>query len=231
MARWTLIERNLRSEHGPLLAGVDEVGRGPLAGPVVACAVVMPPEMRAISGVDDSKQLDKATRERLSVRIRQVALAVGIGAASAREVDQINVYHATVLAMRRALIRVNRTLGTDPHHVVVDGLQIRSLGVKHTAVVKGDAKCYAIACASIVAKVTRDRLMHSLHTRYEGYGWLTNSGYGTLEHRAGIVARGLTPHHRMSFCLRQQLDLALDAQEAESEGEFSEFDESANPTT
>jgi ribonuclease HII len=210
VARWTPIERNLRTEHGPLLAGVDEVGRGPLAGPVVACAIVMPPELRAIAGVDDSKQLDKATRERLAVRIRETALAVGIGAASAREVDQINIYHATVLAMRRALVRVTRKLGSDPHHVVLDGLQMRTLGIKHTAVVKGDAKCYQIACASIVAKVTRDRLMHALHARYDGYGWLTNSGYGTTEHRAGIVTHGLSPHHRMSFCLRQQLDLALD---------------------
>ncbi len=215
MARWTTIERNLRAEHGPLLAGVDEVGRGPLAGPVVACAIVMPPDMRAIAGVDDSKALDRATRERLAVRIRSVALAVGVGAASAHEVDRINIYHATVLAMRRALVIVNRTLGSDPHHVVIDGLHLRTLGITHTAVVKGDAKCYGIACASIVAKVTRDRLMHSLHTRYNGYGWLTNAGYGTLEHRAGIVAHGLTPHHRMSFCLRQQLDLALDAEVAE----------------
>ena len=215
MARWTTIERNLRAEHGPLLAGVDEVGRGPLAGPVVACAIVMPPDMRAIAGVDDSKALDRVTRERLAVRIRSVALAVGVGAASAHEVDRINIYHATVLAMRRALVIVNRTLGSDPHHVVIDGLHLRTLGITHTAVVKGDAKCYGIACASIVAKVTRDRLMHSLHTRYNGYGWLTNAGYGTLEHRAGIVAHGLTPHHRMSFCLRQQLDLALDAEVAE----------------
>src|SRR3954463_12600758 len=102
--RWKPIERELRRTAGPLIAGVDEVGRGPLAGPVVACAVVMPPDVRAINGVDDSKQLDPATRERLAVRIREVALAVGLGAASAREVDRINIYHATVLAMRRALL-------------------------------------------------------------------------------------------------------------------------------
>lgn len=210
MARWTAIERNLRSEHGPLLAGVDEVGRGPLAGPVVACAIVMPPDLRAINGVDDSKQLDRETRERLAIRIHQTALAVGIGAASAREVDRINVYHATVLAMRRALARVTRKLGAAPHHVLIDGLQLRTLGTTHTAVVKGDAKCYGIACASIVAKVTRDRLMHSLHMRYERYGWVTNSGYGTLEHRAGIAQHGLTPHHRVSFCTRQQMELMFD---------------------
>lgn len=170
----------------------------------------MPPDMRAINGVDDSKQLDRATREKLAVRIRETALAVGLGAASAREVDRINVYHATVLAMRRALARVTRTLGAAPHHVLIDGLQLRTLGTTHTAVVKGDAKCYNIACASIVAKVTRDRLMQSLHVRYEGYGWISNAGYGTLEHRAGISARGLTPHHRVSFCTRQQMELAFD---------------------
>ena len=219
MSRWTPIERNLRFAHGPLLAGVDEVGRGPLAGPVVACAVVMPPDMRAINGVDDSKQLDRATRERLSIRIREVALAVGIGAASAREVDRINIYHATVLAMRRAIIRVTRTLGNPPDHVVLDGLMLRTLGTTHTAVVKGDAKCYAIACASIVAKVTRDRLMHSLHARYEGYGWITNAGYATLQHRDGIAAHGLTPHHRVSFCTRLQHELDL-YQESEPESEL-----------
>lgn len=215
MARWTAIERNLRSQYGPLLVSIDEVGRGPLAGPVVACAIVMPAELRAIAGVDDSKQLDRATRERLARRIRDVAMAVGLGAASAREVDRINIYHATVLAMQRALVCVTRQLGSPAHHVVVDGLRLRTLGTEHTAVVKGDAKCYAIACASIVAKVTRDRLMHSLHARYNGYGWLTNAGYGTPEHRLGIAAHGLTPHHRVSFCSRQQMELALDAAEYE----------------
>lgn len=196
-----------------MLAGVDEVGRGPLAGPVVACAIVMPPDLRAINGVDDSKQLDRETREKLARRIREVALAIGVGAASAREVDRINIYHATVLAMRRALVKVSARLGTTPDHVVLDGLALRTLGTPHTAVVKGDAKCYNIACASIVAKVTRDRLMHSLHRRYDGYGWLTNSGYGTIEHRAGIASRGLTPHHRISFCTRQQIELMFDAVE------------------
>ena len=224
MSRWTTIERNLRTTHGPLLVGIDEVGRGPLAGPVVACAIVMPANVRAIHGVDDSKQLDRATREKLALRIRDVALAVGIGAASAREVDRINVYHASVLAMRRALSRVTQRLGAQPDHVVVDGLMLRTLGTPHTAVVKGDAKCYGIACASIVAKVTRDRLMRALHRRYEGYGWITNSGYGTAEHREGITARGLTPHHRMSFCTRQQMELAFDSGAVSPESELVAFE-------
>ncbi len=207
MARWSPIERTLREQHGPWLVGVDEVGRGPLAGPVVACAVVMPPDRRAIAGVDDSKQLDHATRVDLAVRIRTHALAIGIGAASAREVDRINIYHATVLAMRRALARIPSRLGGDPHHVLVDGKPLRTLGHVHTAIVKGDAKCYAIACASIVAKVTRDRLMTSLAQRHNGFGWERNSGYGTPEHRRALAEHGLTAHHRRSFCLDAQVDL------------------------
>ena len=210
MARWTPIERTLRAQHGPLLVGVDEVGRGPLAGPVVACAIVMPPNRRAIAGVDDSKKLDAATRVMLAARIREQALVISLGAASAREIDRINIYHATVLAMRRALGRVAGRLGCEPHHVLVDGKPLRTLGLVHTAVVKGDAKCYAIACASIVAKVTRDRLMHALAVRYEGYAWERNSGYGTAVHRAALDERGLTPHHRRSFCLVEQVALLLD---------------------
>ena len=211
MARWSPIERQVRAEYGPLIAGVDEVGRGPLAGPVVACAIVMPPDRRAISGVDDSKQLDAPTREELTTRILQHALVVSLGAASVREVERLNIYHATVLAMRRALARVSPALGRAPDHVIVDGKSLRTLGIQHTAIVKGDAKCYAIACASIVAKVTRDRLMHRLAARYPGYAWESNVGYGTPQHREALVSHGLTPHHRRTFCLDEQvsLDLAL----------------------
>ena len=211
MARWSGIERAARAAHGPLLAGVDEVGRGPLAGPVVACAVVMPPGGRAIAGVDDSKKLDAATRERLAARIREEALAVALGGASVREIEARNIARATVLAMQRALARLTPQLchrvGEGPHHVLVDGIPLRTLGVPHTAVVKGDAKCYAIACASIVAKVTRDRLMTALDARYEGYAWARNSGYGTVQHRDAITRLGLTPHHRRTFCLAMQGDL------------------------
>ena len=206
MPRWSALERELRASRGPLLAGIDEVGRGPLAGPVVACAVVMAPDSRAIRGVDDSKKLTSAERERLARRIRERALAVGIGAASVREIDRINIYHAAVLAMRRALGRLRVT----PDHVVVDGNPIRSLGVEHTAVVGGDACCHSIACASIVAKVTRDRLMRALALRYPNYRWDTNVGYGTAEQHAGLASHGLTPHHRRSFSPVAQLRLALD---------------------
>src|SRR5256885_11285338 len=114
--RWSVIERDLRQTFGPLIAGIDEVGRGPLAGPVVACAVVMPPDIRAIAGVDDSKRLSASERERLAVKIRQRAVGLAVGAASVREIDRLNIYQATVLAMRRALGR----LGVTPDHVVID---------------------------------------------------------------------------------------------------------------
>ena len=198
------MERELRETRGPLLAGVDEVGRGPLAGPVLACAVVMPPDARAIRGVDDSKELTAPERERLARRIRERAIGIGIGAASVREIDRINIYHASVLAIRRAIKR----LPIAPHHVLIDGNPIRSLGVEHTAVVGGDACCHSIACASIVAKVTRDRLMRALARRHPHYRWETNVGYGTADHHAGLASHGITAHHRRSFS-PVQLALAL----------------------
>lgn len=204
--RWSRIERDARETYGELIAGVDEVGRGPLAGPVVACAIIMPPDGRRIAGVDDSKRLTAADREALVGEIRSRAIALGLGAASAREVDRLNIYQATTTAMRRALAR----LGVTPHHVIVDGKPIRTLGVVHTAVVGGDGKCYAVACASIVAKVTRDRLMQRLASRYPGYLWEQNAGYGTPAHMQALDALGATPHHRRSFCVKQ-LSLTLTA--------------------
>jgi ribonuclease HII len=201
--RWKPIERDLRQTAGPLIAGVDEVGRGPLAGPVVACACIMPPGERAIRGVDDSKQLTAAERDKLVIKIRERAVCISVGAASVREIDRLNIYHATVLAMRRALTR----LTLRPHHVLIDGKPIRTLGIEHTAIVGGDDACYSIACASIVAKVTRDRLMHALAPRYPNYRWDTNVGYATAAHLEGLGAVGLTPHHRRSFVPVRQLSL------------------------
>lgn len=198
-ARWSDLELALRHAHGELLAGVDEVGRGPLAGPVVACAVVMPPDAPCIAGVDDSKALTPAVRETLAAEIRRTALAVGIGAVSAREVDALNVYHATTRAMQRALAQLAGRLGRAPDHVLVDGKPIRALGVAHDAVVGGDAVCYAIGCASIVAKVTRDRLMRALAARHPAYAWERNMGYGTAVHRDALRRVGTTAHHRRSF--------------------------------
>jgi ribonuclease HII len=204
-ARWTPIERKLRDEHGPLIAGLDEVGRGPLAGPVVACAIVMPPGERAIAGVDDSKQLLRAERERLAPIIRRKAVALGVGAASVREIDRLNIYHATVLAMRRAISQ----LRMQPNHVVIDGNPVRTLGVDHTAIVGGDSRCYTIACASIIAKVTRDRVMRALGLRHPDFAWDTNVGYATRAHITGLIGRGPTAHHRRSFIPVQQLSLDL----------------------
>lgn len=205
--RWSDIERETRKLRGPLIAGVDEVGRGPLAGPVVACAVVMPPDARAIRGVDDSKVLTALQRSKLAKLILERALAVGVGAASVREIDRLNIYHASTLAMRRALGR----LGLKPDHVLIDGKAIRSLTIEHTAVVHGDARCFSIACASIIAKVTRDRLMHSLAKRYPTYRWDHNVGYATQDHIAGLAAAGITPHHRRSFMRIRQLSFDFDA--------------------
>src|SRR5579871_1869059 len=167
MPRWSSIERELRASGAQLIAGVDEVGRGPLAGPVVACAIVMPPGVRAIAGVDDSKMLDAPERERLALLIRARAVALSLGAASVREIAALNIYQATVLAMRRAL----RRLAVTPDIVLIDGRPIKTLEIPHRAVVGGDARCYSVACASIVAKVTRDRLMGSLSVRYPAYDW------------------------------------------------------------
>ena len=191
------------------VAGVDEVGRGPLAGPVVAAAVVLA-EGGGVEGADDSKRVPREERAKLAKRIRQRAAAVTVGAASAREIDGINILRATARAMERAIRRLPRR----PDHVVVDGLPVRDLACDHEAVVGGDGLVHSIACASIVAKVCRDRLMTRLARRYPEYGWERNMGYGTEEHRAAIRRFGPTPHHRLTFGL-EQLELAMEGEEAE----------------
>ena len=193
---WSAFERSLRAAGAVHIAGVDEVGRGPLAGPVVVCAVVMPTGRRAIAGVTDSKQLSAAERDRLALRIRADAVALALAASSVREIARWNIYQATARAMGRALAR----LPLVPDEVLVDGKPIATLGVVHHAIVGGDARCYSIACASIVAKVVRDRLMARLASRHPEYGWERNAGYGTPAHIAGLRRAGLTPHHRVSFC-------------------------------
>lgn len=198
------LERSYWDRGYSLIAGVDEVGRGPLAGPVLAAAVVLPPRT-AIRGVDDSKKLTAEKRVALYEEIRSRALAIGVAGASTREVDRINILRASHLAMRRAVAR----LGCIPEHVFVDGLAVPDLSGQCTPVIDGDATVHCIACASVVAKVVRDRIMHLLAVRYPGYGWDTNAGYGTSEHRDAIVQLGLTPHHRRSFEPNCQLTLEL----------------------
>lgn len=182
-----------RAGPGPV-CGVDEVGRGPWAGPVVAAAVVLDP-IRVPEGIDDSKKLKPARRAALHDAILGCAL-VGVGVASVAEVDRMNVLQASFLAMRRALAR----LGTTPGLVLVDGkLLPPALGCEARAVVGGDALCMSIAAASIVAKVVRDRMMVSLAQQFPGYGWETNAGYGVRAHAEALARLGVTPHHRRSF--------------------------------
>jgi ribonuclease HII len=187
---------------GHVLIGIDEVGRGPLAGPVMAAAVCFPDGHKGIRGVRDSKQVaDHAERSDLAHKIRRQALAFGIGAASVREIARHNIRRATALAMRRALMRCRRGMG--PHLtavIVIDGLRMPELCEEHQALVQGDSHCHAIAAASLLAKVARDRLMHALAVRRPGYSWETNVGYATAAHVAALRVHGMTPHHRLLFC-------------------------------
>jgi ribonuclease HII len=192
--RW---ERPLWRDGATRVVGVDEVGVAPTAAAVVAAAVIMPPNCHRIPGVRDSKTLSAAQREKLVPIIRRRAIAVGVGAASVADIDRLNIYHATHLAMRRAIARLG---GHD--HVLVDGLRIADFEQQvgpYTAIVDGDARVYSIACASVIAKTVRDRMMTKLAVRYPEYGWDRNSGYATREHRDAIRAHGLTPHHRRGW--------------------------------
>ena len=216
-------ERRLWNDGLTRVAGVDEVGVAPTCGAVVAAAVIMRPGCHRIPGVRDSKTLSMAQRERLAPLIRRRALAIGVGAASVAEIDRLNIYHATHLAMRRAIARLG---GHD--HVLVDGNRIAGFEAQvgsYTNIVDGDAKVYSIACASVIAKVIRDRMMTKLAARYPGYGWERNQGYASAEHRAAIRALGLTPFHRRSF-LALQRTLAGDQLSLDLVG-----DPSASPAT
>ncbi len=204
-------ERLAWAEHR-LLVGVDEAGRGPLAGPVVAAAVVFPENVRPIRGVRDSKTVMRLERrEELARKVRARAICFGVGAASCREIDRVNIRVATAIAMRRAVAALLRRLTTTSaqgfgYAILIDGLPFPELGYPHEALVDGDALCFSVAAASIVAKTVRDRLMRSLAARHPGYGWDSNVGYGTPEHLAGLASAGPTRHHRMTFapCLQRE---------------------------
>lgn len=185
------------------VAGLDEVGRGPLAGPVVAAAVVFRPGHALIEGVRDSKLMTAKQRDRLVEVIRREVLTWGIGAASVREIDRRNILRATALAMRRAVAR----LALPPDRILIDGSPLPELRSRHEAIVDGDATCQSIAAASVLAKWTRDRLMVRLAERYPTFHWDRNKGYATEEHLAAIEAHGFTPHHRLSFAPFAQLKL------------------------
>ena len=210
--RPTLTRERAAWAEAHLLIGVDEAGRGPLAGPVVAAAVVFPAQCRAVRGVRDSKTLPAPTRGRLAEAIRRCALGVGVGAASVREIDRFNIRVATALAMHRAIGRLFSRAGIDgrPCRIIIDGLPLPEVGYLHEALVDGDARCHSIAAAGIIAKTVRDRLMHRLARRYPGYGWETNVGYGTESHHDGLRSRGATCHHRQTFASVAQLPLIFD---------------------
>lgn len=176
------------------VAGVDEAGRGPWAGPVVAAAVILDPE-NIPAKINDSKKLKPAQREALYTEIMARAISVGVGLASVEEIDAMNILAATKCAMQRAVAQLTLM----PHTVLVDGNQPPKLAMPARAVIKGDSLSLSIAAASIIAKVTRDRIMEKLARDYPQYAWEKNMGYGTAAHQAGIEAHGVTPHHRKSF--------------------------------
>jgi len=185
--------------HGGPVAGVDEAGRGPLAGPVVAAAVILDPD-RIPDGINDSKVLDEDARELLFVRIMATAV-VGVGIADVKRIDRLNILHATMWAMAQAVAQLPQT----PKLVAIDGNRAPNLKCPSRTVVKGDARCLSIAAASIIAKVTRDRMMRALHADFPGYGWLTNKGYGTEEHLGALNRLGPCLHHRRSFAQVYQM--------------------------
>lgn len=194
------VEQELWRKGFNVIAGVDEVGMGPLAGPVVAAAVVFPAQVPFASlpqGVRDSKTLTAKARGRLDSQIRVTAVGVGLGIVEVEEIDRINIYQAGLKAMRLALSQ----LPNFPDHVLIDGRALPGLPQPQTTFIKGDRDVYSIAAASIVAKVYRDRLMAALHERYPQYGFARHMGYGTVAHREAIRQFGPCPAHRRSFKL------------------------------
>ena len=190
-------EIQLGRKSGAVICGVDEAGRGPLAGPVVACAAILPLagiSTQLLGALDDSKRLSAAVREAVATKLRVKGIWA-LGEASVEEIDRFNILRATFMAMRRAF----ESLPVQPEHAIIDGNMKPGLPCAETTVVEGDHLSYSIAAASILAKVARDKMMRDLHLEHPRYGWEHNAGYGTAEHRKAIEAYGLTPHHRVSF--------------------------------
>ena len=176
-----------------LIAGVDEVGRGPLAGPVVAAAVILPKGCK-ISGLNDSKKIPKSKHKEIYEAVLQNAVAIGIGIKDNQVIDQVNIYEATKLAMMEAIGQ----LEPQPQHLLIDAMKL-DFPIPQTSIIKGDANSLSIAAASIVAKVTRDQMMEEFDLEYPGYDFAQNAGYGTANHLAGLHKLGVTPIHRRSF--------------------------------
>ena len=182
------------------VAGIDEVGIGPLAGPVVAAAVVFPPGTELV-GIDDSKRLDIDQRVKMEAVIRRTATAIGVGLAEVGEIDRLNIYHAALLAMRRAV----EALPVRPDHLLIDARIIPDVSIPQNSFFKGDGINFSIAAASIIAKTYRDRLMEDLEKKYPGYGFAQHKGYGTAEHQNSVRQLGPCPVHRMSFPFIREL--------------------------
>ncbi|WP_455441043.1 ribonuclease HII [Streptococcus parasanguinis] len=186
-------EKELYTQGIQLIAGVDEVGRGPLAGPVVAAAVILPKGCK-IPGLNDSKKIPKAKHKEIYEAVLQNAIAIGVGVKDNHVIDQVNIYEATKLAMMEAIGQ----LEPQPQHLLIDAMKL-DLPISQTSIIKGDANSLSIAAASIVAKVTRDQMMEEFDKEYPGYDFAKNAGYGTTNHLAGLHRLGATPIHRRSF--------------------------------
>ena len=186
-------EKELYTQGIQLIAGVDEVGRGPLAGPVVAAAVILPENCK-IPGLNDSKKIPKSKHKEIYEAVLQNAIAIGIGIKDNQVIDQVNIYEATKLAMMEAIGQ----LDPQPQHLLIDAMKL-DLPIPQTSIIKGDANSLSIAAASIVAKVTRDQMMEEFDCEYPGYDFAQNAGYGTANHLAGLHKLGVTPIHRRSF--------------------------------
>ena len=186
-------EKELYTQGIQLIAGVDEVGRGPLAGPVVAAAVILPENCK-IPGLNDSKKIPKSKHKEIYEDVLQNAIAIGIGVKDNQVIDQVNIYEATKLAMMEAIGQ----LDPQPQHLLIDAMRL-DLPISQTSIIKGDANSLSIAAASIVAKVTRDQMMEEFDREYPGYDFAQNAGYGTAKHLAGLDKLGVTPIHRRSF--------------------------------
>ncbi len=187
------MKKNCYTQGIQLIAGVDEVGRGPLAGPVVAAAVILPKACK-IPGLNDSKKIPKSKHKEIYEAVLQNAIAIGIGIKDNQVIDQVNIYEATKLAMREAIGQ----LEPQPQHLLIDAMRL-DLPISQTSIIKGDANSLSIAAASIVAKVTRDQMMEEFDRKYPGYDFAQNAGYGTAKHLAGLDQLGVTPIHRRSF--------------------------------
>lgn len=194
-------EDRLRAAGAVHIGGVDEVGRGPLAGPVVAACVVLPANF-AVLGVDDSKKIAEGRREILCEEILREALAWGVGSVDNERIDRINILRATKEAMCQAVFAAETMLGHPLDHVLIDALTLENLDRPQSGIIKGDAQCLSIAAASILAKVTRDREMRAYDVQYPGYGFAQNKGYGTRAHYEALRRLGLTPIHRRTFLTR-----------------------------